>query len=126
MNDMYLNYREPIPINSNPGMVFPPRKFTTILDVARFAARLIDAALDHKDILNRKALPVEKAASREPGQPLCMAQFYRILGASRLPGKKRDSHYVCPIPKNGEQPSEHIIVICRSQLYCVPIQAGNT
>ncbi|CAG9827133.1 unnamed protein product [Diabrotica balteata] len=94
MNDMYLNYREPIAINSNPGMVFPPRKFTTILDVARFAARLIDAALDHKEILNRKALPVEKATSREAGQPLCMAQFYRILGASRLPGKKRDFHHV--------------------------------
>lgn len=80
---MYLNYREPIVINSNPGMVFPPRKFTTILDVARFTARLIDAALDHKDILNKKALPIEKATSREPGQPLCMAQYYRILGASR-------------------------------------------
>ncbi|XP_050501870.1 choline O-acetyltransferase [Diabrotica virgifera virgifera] len=125
MNDMYLNYREPIAINSNPGMVFPPRKFTTILDVARFAARLIDAALDHKEILNRKALPIEKATSREAGQPLCMAQFYRILGASRLPGKKRDSQYVCPVPKDGEQTSEHIIVICRSQLYCVPIQAGD-
>ncbi|XP_072400603.1 choline O-acetyltransferase [Diabrotica undecimpunctata] len=125
MNDMYLNYREPIAINSNPGMVFPPRKFTTILDVARFAARLIDAALDHKEILNRKALPVEKATSREAGQPLCMAQFYRILGASRLPGKKRDFHYVCQFPKDGEQTSEHVIVICRSQLYCVPIQAGD-
>lgn len=64
LNDMYLNYRDPIPINSNPGMVLPPKKFTTILDVARFTARLVDAALDHKDILNRHALPVERATSR--------------------------------------------------------------
>ncbi|VEN58240.1 unnamed protein product [Callosobruchus maculatus] len=64
LNDMYLNYREPIPVNSNPGMVFPPRKFTTILDVARFTSRLIDAALDHKEILDRRALPVERATSR--------------------------------------------------------------
>nr|CAH7750018.1 unnamed protein product [Callosobruchus chinensis] len=124
---MYLNYREPIPVNSNPGMVFPPRKFTTILDVARFTSRLIDAALDHKEILDRRALPVERAASREPGQPLCMAQYYRLLGASRLPGRRRDSQYVTPTPKKGDKPpdSEHIIVICRSQLYCVPVQAAD-
>lgn len=98
---MYLNYREPIVINSNPGMVFPPRKFTTILDVARFTARLIDATLSHKDILNRRALPLEKATSREPGQPLCMAQYYRILGCCRIPGRVRDSQYIAELPKNG-------------------------
>ncbi|CAG9860188.1 unnamed protein product [Phyllotreta striolata] len=125
LNDLYLDFREPIPINSNPGMVFPPRKFTTILDIARFVARLVDAALDYKDVLNRRALPVERATSREPGQPLCMDQFYRVLGASRLPGKKRDSQYVSPVPKADEQVSEHIIVICRSQLYCVAVQAGD-
>ncbi|XP_023310152.1 choline O-acetyltransferase [Anoplophora glabripennis] len=122
---MYLNYREPIPINSNPGMVMPPRKFTTILDVARFTARLVDAALAHKDILNHRALPAERATSREPGQPLCMTQYYKILGACRIPGKVRDSQYTATPPKNGEQAAEHVIVICRSQLYCVPVQAGD-
>lgn len=125
LNDMYLNYREPLPINSNPGMVFPPRKFTTILDVARFTARLIDAALDHKEILNENRLPLEKATSREPGQPLCMAQYYRILGSCRIPGKPRDSQYISPKPKTGDQNPEHIIVICRSQLYCVPVLASD-
>ncbi|KAJ8917224.1 hypothetical protein NQ315_012716 [Exocentrus adspersus] len=125
LNDMYLNYREPIPVNCNPGMVMPPRRFTTILDVARFAARLVDAALDHKEVLNWKGLEVERATSREPGQPLCMAQYYRILGACRIPGRTRDSQYVAPPPRNGEQLAEHIIVICRSQLYCVPVQAGD-
>ncbi|CAH1977426.1 unnamed protein product [Acanthoscelides obtectus] len=108
-------------------MVFPPRKFTTILDVARFTSRLIDAAMDHKEILDKRALPIERATSREPGQPLCMAQYYRILGASRLPGRKRDSQYVTPTPQKGDKPpdSEHIIVICRSQLYCVPVRAAD-
>lgn len=87
---MYLNNPIPLPVNSNPGMVFPPRKFTTILDVARFAARLLDAALDHKAILDRKLLPVEKATSREPGQPLCMVQYYRILG--RAPERQQNSN----------------------------------
>lgn len=125
LRDMYLNYREPIPINSNPGMVMPPRKFTTILDVARFTARLIDAALQHKDILNHRALPMERATSRDPGQPLCMAQYYRILGACRIPGKVRDTQHIAQLPRNGEQCAEHVIVICRSQLYCVPVQAGT-
>ncbi|XP_076259622.1 choline acetyltransferase isoform X1 [Rhynchophorus ferrugineus] len=124
LNDMYLNYRDIIAINSNPGMVFPPRKFTTILDVARFTARLIDAALNHRDILNRKDLPIERATSREPGQPLCMAQYYRILGCCRIPGRVRDSQWIAQLPK-GEQTSEHIIVICRNQQYCVPVQAGD-
>ncbi|CAG9766802.1 unnamed protein product [Ceutorhynchus assimilis] len=125
LKDLYLNYREPIVINSNPGMVFPPRKFTTILDVARFTARLIDAALSHKDILNRKALPIERATSREPGQPLCMAQYYRILGCCRLPGKVTDSQYVAELPNDNEQASEHVVIVCRNQQYCVPIQAGD-
>jgi choline O-acetyltransferase len=42
-----------LPINSNPGMVLPPRKFTTVHDVARFAARIIDGIMEHKDLLDR-------------------------------------------------------------------------
>ncbi|XP_044760745.1 choline O-acetyltransferase [Coccinella septempunctata] len=123
LNDMYLKNQNALPVNSNPGMVFPPRKFTTILDIARFASRLLEAALDHKAILNRRDLPVEKATSREPGQPLCMAQYYRILGSCRIPGEYGDSQYISPKPAPNEMVNEHVIVICRSQLYCVPVQA---
>nr|XP_008201281.1 PREDICTED: choline O-acetyltransferase [Tribolium castaneum] len=120
LDDMYLKNPSSLPVNSNPGMVFPPRKFTTILDVARFTARLLDAALDHKTYLDKKQLPVELATSREPGQPLCMAQYYRILGTCRIPGRKKDAQVV-----PGKSESEHVIVICRSQLYCVPVQAPD-
>lgn len=50
---MYLAQPLPLPVNSNPGMVFPPRKFTTVLDVARFAARMLDGALDYKEMLDK-------------------------------------------------------------------------
>lgn len=53
LNDMYMDVTLPLPINSNPGMVFPPRKFTTVHDVARFAARVIDGILEHKEMLDR-------------------------------------------------------------------------
>lgn len=120
---MYLGNRPALPVNSNPGMVFPTRKFLTILDVARYTARLIDAALEYKQMLDNGELPLERATSREPGQPLCMAQYYRILGSSRLPGKKIDSHYVAPRPTRETINTEHVIVICRNQFYCIPIQA---
>lgn len=125
MNDMYLRNPLALPVNSNPGMVFPPRKFTTISDIARFAARLLDATLDHKAILDRRDLPVERATSREPGQPLCMAQYYRILGSCRIPGQYADSHYISQQSAPNTLVNEHVIVICRSQLYCVPVQAAD-
>lgn len=121
---MYLGNRAALPVNSNPGMVFPTRKFITILDVARYTARLIDAALDYKQMLDRGELPLERATSREPGQPLCMAQYYRILGSSRMPGRKFDYHYLAARDA-GINKTEHVIVICRNQFYCIPIQAPD-
>ncbi|XP_045460788.1 choline O-acetyltransferase isoform X2 [Harmonia axyridis] len=125
LNDMYLKNPNALPVNSNPGMVFPPRKFTTILDIARFASRLLVAALDHKEILNRQNLPIERATSREPGQPLCMSQYYRILGSCRIPGEYGDSQYLSPQSSSSSLVNEHVIVICRSQLYCVTVQATD-
>lgn len=122
---MYLDNPAALPINSNPGMVFPPKKFTTVLDLARFVARLLDAALTHKAVLDRKGLATERATSREPGQQLCMTQYYRLLSSCRNPGKSRDTQYIPPIPPQGDAPAEHVIVICRSQLYCVPVQAAD-
>lgn len=122
---MYLKVSNALPINSNPGMVFPPRKFTTVLDVARFAARIIDGTLEHKAILDKRAIPSEIVKSKnpkDPPQPLCMAQYYRILGTCRLPGKNKDAQFI-PLPQ--ENSDEHIIVICRNQFYCVPVKASD-
>lgn len=53
LNDMYMDIRIPTPINSNPGMVLPPRRFTTVNDVARFAAQVINGITEHKEIIDR-------------------------------------------------------------------------
>lgn len=50
---MYMDIRIPTPINSNPGMVLPPRRFTTVNDVARFAAQVISGIAEHKEIIDR-------------------------------------------------------------------------
>lgn len=121
---MYLSNPLALPINSNPAMMLPPRKFTTILDVARFAARLVDASLDYKSMLDNQALPTERATSREPGQPLCMSQYYRLLGSCRIPGKSVDTQHVS-LRGKGNSSSEHIVVICRKQFYCVAVKAED-
>lgn len=56
-------------------------------------------------------LPKERATSREKGQPLCMAQYYRLLGSCRRPGDPQDSQYL-PEPKT----DQHVIVCCRNQV----------
>ncbi|XP_031619166.1 choline O-acetyltransferase isoform X3 [Contarinia nasturtii] len=120
LNDMYMDIRIPTPINSNPGMVLPPRTFHTINDVARFAAQVINGIMQHKEIIDSDQLPKERAANREKNQPLCMAQYYRLLGSCRRPGDPRDSQYL-PEPRN----DQHVIVSCRNQMYCVPVKAGD-
>lgn len=138
---MYMDVRLPLPINSNPGMVLPPRKFTTVNDVARFAAQIINGIMEHKELIDGGQLPKERAASREKNQPLCMAQYYRLLGSCRRPGDPRDSQY---LPER--QADQHVVVCCRNQvrsrkclhlpdtanentpplqMYCVPVKAGD-
>lgn len=48
-----MDIRIPTPINSNPGMVLPPRKFTTVNDVARFAAQVINGIMEYKEKIDR-------------------------------------------------------------------------
>ncbi|XP_049863343.1 choline O-acetyltransferase-like isoform X4 [Schistocerca gregaria] len=114
--DMYLANPLPLPVNSSPGMVFPPRSFRSAHDQAQFAARFLRCLLDHKDVLDCKALPVERATSREKGQPLCMAQFYRLLGHCRTPGAPRDALH------DHAARSHHVAVVCRNQFYAVPVR----
>lgn len=126
LNDMYMNVRLPLPINSNPGTVFPPRHFRTVHDVAHFAARLLDGLVEHKEMLESGQLPQERAASREKNQPLCMAQYYRLLGSCRRPGVERDSQYLPSRQKPIDSDEDrHVVVICRNQMYCVVLQASD-
>ncbi|XP_063703911.1 choline O-acetyltransferase-like isoform X1 [Culicoides brevitarsis] len=124
LNDMYMDNPLPLPINSNPGMVLPPRKFTTVYDLSRFAARIVDAIVEHKEMLDSGKLPIERCASREKGQPMCMAQFYRLLGSCRQPGIPRDTQHL-PNSQFNTSDDEHIIVMYRNQMYCLPVKAAD-
>ncbi|CAG7785167.1 unnamed protein product [Allacma fusca] len=120
MNDMYLNNPLCLPINSNPGGVLPPQKFNTMEDQLDFASKLTTFMLDFKDILDRNELPVEKAASREPGQPFCMAQHSRLMTTYRVPCLPRDYHRDTAHILN-----DHIIVAYRKHFFTCPIRTED-
>ncbi|XP_063547942.1 choline O-acetyltransferase isoform X2 [Cydia strobilella] len=124
LDDMYLKIRLPVPINSNPGMVFPSRKFAKVDEVADLAALFIDDLLDYKEMLDRGELPLERATSREKGQPLCMAQFYRLLGVCRVPQLGKDRLELPPMRPDGEQ-EELVVVACRNYFYPIPVKAAD-
>ena len=50
--DMYLANRVPLPVWSNPGLVFPTQRFLSDEQQLRFAARLVAGVLDYKAIID--------------------------------------------------------------------------
>ena len=52
LDDMYLKVRSALPINSNPGMVFPKQHFKDEGQRLRFAAKLISGILDYKVVID--------------------------------------------------------------------------
>ncbi|XP_077438276.1 choline O-acetyltransferase [Vanacampus margaritifer] len=119
LNDMYLNNRLPLPVNSSPAMVFPRQNFTAPIDSLRFAANLISGILEYKSLLDARTLPVDYARGQLAGTPLCMEQYHRIFSAYRLPGRERDvlvgnDGSALPDP-------EYIIVACKNQFFVLDV-----
>lgn len=52
LDDMYLLNRIPLPINSNPAMIFPKENFADENSQLRFAARLISGIMDYKIVID--------------------------------------------------------------------------
>ncbi|XP_061692344.1 choline O-acetyltransferase isoform X2 [Syngnathoides biaculeatus] len=119
LNDMYLDNRLPLPVNSSPAMVLPFQNFAARIDSLRFAANLISGILEYKSLLDERALPAEYARGQHAGTPLCMEQYYRIFSAYRLPGQTRDT-LVARDGRAAPEP-EHIIVACKNQFFVLDV-----
>lgn len=115
---MYLNCKLPLPININPGMVFPPKAFIELSSIAQLAARLVLLTLEHKDILNTNRLPVEKTGGKDP-QPMCMAQYHRVLRSYRRPGLVKDSLVDIDTEEGRQRP--HVLVAWKNQVTAVDV-----
>ncbi|XP_062852449.1 choline O-acetyltransferase [Trichomycterus rosablanca] len=115
IEDMYLNNRLALPVNSSPAMVFPKQTYRTQSDALRFAAHLISGVLEYKCLLDGNTLPVDVARGQLAGTPLCMEQYYRLFTSYRLPGPKTDTLVA---QKSSVMPEpEHIIVACKNQFF---------
>ncbi|XP_070847437.1 choline O-acetyltransferase-like [Chaetodon trifascialis] len=123
LEDMYLNNRLALPVNSSPVMVFPKQTFRDHKDALRFAARLIRGVLDYKALIDARALPVDFARGQLAGTPLCMEQYYRLFTSYRYPGLKTDT---LKVHMNGASSEpEHIIVACKNQFFVLDVVANS-
>lgn len=52
LDDMYLNNRLPLPVNSSPAIIFARQYFKDVNDQLRFAANLISGVQDYKTLLD--------------------------------------------------------------------------
>ncbi|XP_069465319.1 carnitine O-acetyltransferase isoform X2 [Ambystoma mexicanum] len=106
----YLEYRMPVVVHSNPGVVLPKQDFHDRQGQLRFAAKLIEGVLDFKTMVDNETLPVEYLG----GKPLCMNQYYQILSSCRIPGAKHDSvvNYA-----RTKKPPTHITVVHNFQFF---------
>ncbi|KAF7259317.1 hypothetical protein EG68_03224 [Paragonimus skrjabini miyazakii] len=124
LDDMYLQNPLPLPINSNPGMVFPRNSFISARQQLRFAAQLISGILDYKTILDTRSLPIDRARHSRKGQPLCMEQYYRLFTSYRYPGKAKDT-LVTKTERDPFDP-EHITVVCLDQYFIMEVISNGT
>uniref|UniRef100_A0A667X0J1 Choline O-acetyltransferase n=1 Tax=Myripristis murdjan TaxID=586833 RepID=A0A667X0J1_9TELE len=115
LNDMYLNNRLALPVNSSPAMVFPQQNFRAPIDSLRHICMCMCVCV----CVCRRALPMDYARGQLAGTPLCMEQYYRLFTSYRLPGPERDTlvaqeSTVMPEP-------EHIIVACKNQFFVLDV-----
>ncbi|XP_077291929.1 carnitine O-Acetyl-Transferase [Arctopsyche grandis] len=109
LHSAYLDFRWPVVVYSNPGLVFPYQTFNSKSDRLMYAAKLIIGALEYKDVVDNDKLPVDKMGK----EPLDMQQYKKIFGTCRIPGAKRDT-----LTFNN---SNHIIVIHNNHFFKLPI-----
>ncbi|KFP08839.1 Choline O-acetyltransferase, partial [Egretta garzetta] len=119
LDDMYLNNRLALPVNSSPAIIFARQYFKDVNDQLRFAANLISGVQDYKALLDSHALPVDFARGQLSGHPLCMKQYYGLFSSYRLPGHTKDTLVA---QKSSVMPEpEHIIVACNNQFFVLDV-----
>ncbi|XP_061765546.1 choline O-acetyltransferase-like [Nerophis ophidion] len=123
LEDMYLNNRLALPVNSSPVMVFPKQTFKDRKDALRYGAGLIRGVLEYKALIDTRALPVEFARGQLAGTPLCMEQYGRLFTSYRYPGLKTDT---LKVQMNAaSSASEHVIVACKNQFFVLDVVANS-
>uniref|UniRef100_A0A4W4GZ54 Choline O-acetyltransferase n=1 Tax=Electrophorus electricus TaxID=8005 RepID=A0A4W4GZ54_ELEEL len=118
LEDMYLNNRLALAVNSSPALVFQKQSFRDREDSLRFAAHLIMGVMEYKAMLDERSLPPDYARGQQAGTELCMEQHYRLFTSYRRPGLKQDSLVTrSSTGANKKHDPGHIIVACKKQFF---------
>ncbi|KAG7661417.1 YAT1 [[Candida] subhashii] len=109
--DAYLNYDSPVVLNLNPFFLLEDDPFTNehspFDPQVKRATSLTMASLKFIQALKNEELSVDTLRN---GKPLCMYQYTKLFGASRIPTS--DGCMMQSDPK-----ANHIIVMSKSQFY---------
>jgi choline O-acetyltransferase len=73
-----------------------------------------------------RALPIDRATSREKGQPLCMEQYYRLFSCYRMPDTHLDRLIELRNTKVMHHQVEHVIVAYRNQFFVLNVVVNFT
>uniref|UniRef100_A0A8C6UL28 Choline O-acetyltransferase n=1 Tax=Neogobius melanostomus TaxID=47308 RepID=A0A8C6UL28_9GOBI len=87
LEDMYLNNRLALPVNSSPAMVFPRQNFRDHRDALRATSGL----WSNPSSRFRDDLPVDVTRGQLAGTPMCMQQYRRMFSSYRFPAPNTDS-----------------------------------
>ena len=113
-DDSYLCSRLPLPIHSNIFYLLESPEGNTSLGQAGRGAALALGAAALYDALRKESFP----PGMEGEAPLCMSQYRRVFGASRIPRKGRDvlRNMVSPETEPVENP-RHMMVLRKGRFY---------
>lgn len=109
--DSYLNYDSPVVLNLNPFFLLEDDPFTnessSINPQVKRATNLTLSSLKFIQALKNETLSVDTLKN---GKPLCMYQYTKLFGASRIPSQEGCMMQSDPL-------SNHIVVMSKSQFY---------
>lgn len=110
--DAYLNYDNPVVLNLNPFFLLEDDPFNNDNNVhsnpqIKRATSLTLSSLKFIQALKNETLPPDVLKN---GQPLCMYQYSKLFGASRIP---TDDGCIM----QSDNKSNHIVVMSKSQFY---------
>ncbi|CAB3409287.1 unnamed protein product [Caenorhabditis bovis] len=111
--EMYLRVRLPVPVNSNPGYIFPRAQFRSKADHLKYAALLTRGLIEFKNKIDLKEIEPERSTGTQKLY-MCMEQYDRILNCYREPGVVEDTQIRKPKTNKG---NEHCLVMCRNQAF---------
>lgn len=101
----YLLFREPLPVYSTPGLVYPDYPISSVNDQISFSAKFIYNALQYKKLVDGEKLEQQKMGK----QLLDMSQYYKIFGTNRVPKIPQDEVEFYP-------KSNHVILFYKNHV----------